>query len=52
MLHLRTTGFGSNVSKLMHCYMEADKCGVRGMMRVVKIDKTNPGGTCPSPLTK
>ena len=40
----------SNVSKSMYCYMEADKCGVRGMMRVVNIDMTNPGETCPSPL--
>ena len=40
----------SNVSESMYCYMEADKCGVRGMMRVVNIDMTNPGGTCPSPL--
>ena len=40
-----------NVSKSMYCYMEADKCGVRGMMRVVNIDMTNPGETCPSPLT-
>ena len=35
----------------MYCYMEADKCLVRGMMRVVNIDMTNPGETCPSPLT-
>ena len=42
---------GSNGSKSMYCYMEADKCGVRGMMRVVNIDMTNPGETCPSPLT-
>ena len=41
----------SNESRLMYCYMEADKCGVRGMMRVVNIDTTNPGETCPSPLT-
>ena len=41
----------SNVSKSMYCYMEADKCGVRGMMRVVNIDMTNPGEICPSPLT-
>ena len=41
---------GSNVSKSMYCYMEADKCGVRGMMRVVNIDMTNPGKTCPSHL--
>ena len=39
-----------NVSKSLYCYMEADKCGVRGMMRVVNIDMTNPGETCPSPL--
>ena len=41
----------SNVSKSMYCYMEADKCGVRGMMRVANIDMTSPGETCPSPLT-
>ena len=41
----------SNVPRSMYCYMDADKCGVRGMMRVVNIDMTNPGGTCPSPLT-
>ena len=41
----------SNESRLMYCYMKADKCGVRGMMRVVNIDMTNPGETCPSPLT-
>ena len=35
----------------MYCYMEADKCGVRGMMRVVNIDMTNPGETWRSPLT-
>ena len=40
----------SNVTRSMYCYMEEDKCGVRGMMRVVNIDMTNPGGTCPSPL--
>ena len=41
----------SNVIRSMYCYMEVDKCGVRGMMRVVNIDMTNPGETCPSPLT-
>ena len=41
----------SNVTRSLYCYMEADKCGVRGMMRVVNIDMTNPGVTCPSPLT-
>ena len=41
----------SNEIRSMYCYMEADKCGVRGMMRVVNIDMTNPGETCPSPLT-
>ena len=40
----------SNMTKSMYCYMEADKCGVRGVMRVVNIDMTDPGGTCPSPL--
>ena len=50
---IETTKKGSSVSvpRLMFCYMEADKCGVRGVMRVVNIDMTNPGGTCPSPLT-
>ena len=51
---IETAKEGSTVSvpRLMYCYMEADKCGVRGMMRVVNIDMTEPGETCPSPLTK
>ena len=49
---IETAKEGSIVSvpRIMYCYMEADKCGVRGMMRVVNIDMTNPGETCPSPL--
>ena len=49
---IETAKEGSTVSvpRLMYCYMEADKCGVRGMVRVVNIDMTNPGETCPSPL--
>ena len=35
----------------MYCHMEEDKCGVRGVMRVVNINMTNPQETCPSPLT-
>ena len=42
---------GANVSRLMYCHMGRDKCGVRGVMRVVSIDMTNPEETCPSPLT-
>ena len=42
---------GANVSRLMYCHMEEDKCGVRGVMRVVNINMTNPEETCPSPLT-
>ena len=50
---IETAKEGSTVSvpRIVYCYMEADKCGVRGMMRVVNIDMTNPGETCPSPLT-
>ena len=50
---IETANKGSTVSvpKIMYCYMDADKCGVRGMVRVVNIDMTNPGETCPSPLT-
>ena len=38
-------------NRLMYCHMEEDKCGVRGVMRVVNINMTNPKETCPSPLT-
>ena len=50
---IETAEEGSTVSvpRILYCYMEADKCGVRGMMRVVNIDMTNPEETCPSPLT-
>ena len=41
----------TNGSRLMYCHMEEDKCGVRGVMRVVNINMTNPEETCPSPLT-
>ena len=34
----------------MYCHMGRDKCGVRGVMRVVNINMTSPGETCPSPL--
>ena len=36
----------------MYCYMEADKCGVRGVMRVAHIDMKNTSVNCPSPLTQ
>jgi hypothetical protein len=36
----------------MYCHMEEDKCGVRGVMRVVNIDMTDPNGTCPYSLTQ
>ena len=39
-------------SHLMYCYMEANKCGVRGVMRVAHIDMRNSSETCPSPLTE
>ena len=42
---------GDDVSRLMYCHMGRDKCGVRGVMRVVNINMTNPEETCPSPLT-
>ena len=41
----------TNGSRLMYCHMEEDQCGVRGVMRVVNINMTNPEETCPSPLT-
>ena len=42
---------GDNVSRLMYSHMGRDKCGVRGVMRVVNINMTKPEETCPSPLT-
>ena len=36
----------------MYCYMEADKCGVRGVMRVAHIDMRISSVNCPAPLTK
>ena len=37
----------------VYCYMEADKCGVRGVMRVAHIDMRNTSVTnCPTPLTQ
>ena len=50
---IETAREGSSVSvpRLVYCHMEEDKCGVRGVMRVVNIDMTNPEETCPSPLT-
>ena len=36
----------------MYCYMEADKCGVRGIMRVAHIDMRNTTVNCPTPLTQ
>ena len=36
----------------VYCYMEADKCGVRGVMRVAHIDMRNPSVNCPAPLTQ
>ena len=36
----------------MYCYMEADKCGVRGVMRVVHIDMRISSVNCPIPLTQ
>ena len=49
-------GNGSGVlpesSTLVYCYMKADKCGVRGVMRVAHIDMKNTSVNCPSPLTQ
>ena len=36
----------------MYCYMEADKCGVRGVMRVGHIDMRISSVNCPAPLTQ
>ena len=36
----------------VYCYMEADKCGVRGVMRVAHIDMRNTSVNCPTPLTQ
>ena len=37
---------------IMYCYMEADKCGVRGVMRVAHIDMRISSVNCPTPLTR
>ena len=37
---------------VMYCYMEGDKCGVRGVMRVAHIDMRNTSVNCPAPLTQ
>ena len=34
-----------------YCYMEEDKCGVAGVMRVGYLDVTNTTTKCPEPLT-
>ena len=34
----------------VYCYMEADKCGVRGVMRVAYIDMRISSVNCPAPL--
>ena len=36
----------------VYCYMEADKCGVRGVVRVAHIDMRNTSVNCPVPLTQ
>ena len=36
----------------MYCYMEADKCGVRGVMRVAHIDMRISSVDGPAPLTQ
>ena len=36
----------------VYCYMEADKCGVRGVMRVAHIDMRISSVNCPAPLTQ
>ena len=49
-------GNGSGVlpenSTLVYCYMEADKSGVRGVMRVAHIDMRISSVNCPAPLTQ
>ena len=49
-------GNGSGVlpenSTSVYCYMEADKCGVGGVMRVALIDMRNTSVNCPAPLTQ
>ena len=37
---------------IMYCYMEADKCGMRGVMRVAHIDMRISSVNCPAPLTQ
>ena len=37
---------------IMYCYMETDKCGVRGVMRVAHIDMRISSVDCPAPLTQ
>ena len=37
---------------VMYCYMGADKCGVRGVMRVAHIDMRISYVNCPAPLTQ
>ena len=39
-------------SNFVYCYMEADKCGVRGVMRVAHINMRNTSVNCPAPLTQ
>ena len=39
------------VANRMYCYMEADKCGVKGVMRVAYIDMKDTAVNCPKPLT-
>ena len=41
-----------NNTIFVYCYMEAAKCGVRGVMRVAHIDMKNTSVNCPSPLTQ
>ena len=47
-------GNGSRIenNNSVYCYMEADKCGVRGVMRVAHIDMRNTSVNCPAPLTQ
>ena len=33
----------------VYCYMETDKCAVKGMMRVAHIDMRNTSVNCPTP---
>ena len=47
-----SSGSSPPVANRMYCYMEADKCGVKGVMRVAHIDMKDTAVNCPKPLTQ